>query len=161
MVFDLDGVLLESEQVWNEAKRELVEERGGRWKDSAPRDMMGMSSPEWSRYLRDELGVDMDPERISAEVVARQRMLHGQRHRSLTLEPDAGPAMQLRPVIRPFLHQVRLQHVREKVVVAPPLPAVVEWHQEQVGAFQGDQGGPTPRPTGHGVAERAAQSVED
>jgi HAD superfamily hydrolase (TIGR01509 family) len=71
VVFDLDGVLLHSEEVWNEAKRELVEERGGRWRDSAPRDMMGMSSPEWSRYLGDELGVDMDPERISADVVAR------------------------------------------------------------------------------------------
>jgi beta-phosphoglucomutase-like phosphatase (HAD superfamily) len=57
VVFDLDGVLLESEQVWNEAKRELVAERGGSWSDSAPRAMMGMSSPEWSAYLRDELGV--------------------------------------------------------------------------------------------------------
>jgi HAD superfamily hydrolase (TIGR01509 family) len=76
VVFDLDGVLLESEQVWNEAKRELVEERGGRWSDSAPRDMMGMSSPEWSRYLRDELGVDLDPERISAEVVARLEAIY-------------------------------------------------------------------------------------
>ncbi len=71
MVFDLDGVLLESEQVWNEAKRELVEEHDGHWRDSAPRNMMGMSSPEWSRYLRDELGVDIDLDRISGEVVAR------------------------------------------------------------------------------------------
>jgi HAD superfamily hydrolase (TIGR01509 family) len=71
VVFDLDGVLMESEQVWNEAKRELVTEREGRWRDSAPRDMMGMSSPEWSGYLRDELGVDMDPGEISRDVVAR------------------------------------------------------------------------------------------
>ena len=70
MVFDLDGVLLESEQVWNEAKEALVRERGGRWSERAPRAMMGMSSPEWSRYVRDELGVDLDPEAISADVVA-------------------------------------------------------------------------------------------
>jgi HAD superfamily hydrolase (TIGR01509 family) len=75
-VFDLDGVLLESEQVWNEAKRELVVERGGRWSDSAPRDMMGMSSPEWARYLRDELGVDMDPEATSNDVVARVERIY-------------------------------------------------------------------------------------
>ncbi len=37
MVFDLDGVLLESEQVWNEAKRELVEERGGTLERAARR----------------------------------------------------------------------------------------------------------------------------
>ena len=71
VIFDLDGVLLESEQVWNEAKHELVEERGGSWREDAPRAMMGMSSPEWSAYLRDELGVDMDPPAISDAVVAR------------------------------------------------------------------------------------------
>jgi HAD superfamily hydrolase (TIGR01509 family) len=76
VVFDLDGVLLESEQVWNEAKRELVAERGGSWRESAPRDMMGMSSPEWSAYLRDQLGVDLDPAAISADVVARLESIY-------------------------------------------------------------------------------------
>ena len=76
VVFDLDGVLLESEQVWNEAKEALVRERGGRWSDRAPRAMMGMSSPEWSRYVRDDLGVDLDPEQISADVVARLERIY-------------------------------------------------------------------------------------
>ena len=76
VVFDLDGVLLESEQVWNEAKRELVEERGGSWSERAPRDMMGMSSPEWSAYLRDELGVDMDMAAISDDVVDRLEAIY-------------------------------------------------------------------------------------
>jgi HAD superfamily hydrolase (TIGR01509 family) len=79
VVFDLDGVLLESEQVWNEAKRELVAERGGSWSDGAPRDMMGMSSPEWSAYLRDQLGVDLDPAAISADVVARLESIYRER----------------------------------------------------------------------------------
>jgi HAD superfamily hydrolase (TIGR01509 family) len=71
VVFDLDGVLLDSEQVWNEAKEELVRERGGRWREDAPRTMMGMSSLEWSRYLHEELGVPLAPEVISDEVVRR------------------------------------------------------------------------------------------
>jgi HAD superfamily hydrolase (TIGR01509 family) len=79
VVFDLDGVLLESEQVWNEAKAELVRERGGRWSERAPRDMMGMSSPEWSRFLRDELGVPLDPSDISADVVARVERIYRER----------------------------------------------------------------------------------
>jgi len=33
--------------------------------------MMGMSSVEWSHYVRDRLGVDMDPEEISKEVADR------------------------------------------------------------------------------------------
>jgi HAD superfamily hydrolase (TIGR01509 family) len=76
VIFDLDGVLLDSEQVWNQAKEQLVRERGGRWRDQAPRDMMGMSSPEWAAYLRDELGVDLEPEVISDDVVARVERIY-------------------------------------------------------------------------------------
>jgi HAD superfamily hydrolase (TIGR01509 family) len=79
VVFDLDGLLLDSEAAWDGARRELVAERGGTWKDSATRDMLGMSSPEWSRYVRDELGVDCVPEEISDAVVAR--LLAGYRER--------------------------------------------------------------------------------
>jgi HAD superfamily hydrolase (TIGR01509 family) len=76
LVFDLDGVLLDSEQVWNEAKEQLVRERGGHWRADAPRRMMGMSSPEWARYLRDELGVPLEPDTISDEVVRRLERIY-------------------------------------------------------------------------------------
>jgi HAD superfamily hydrolase (TIGR01509 family) len=79
VVFDLDGVLLDSEQVWNEAKEELVRERGGRWREDAPRTMMGMSSLEWSRYLHEELGVPLAPEAISDEVVRRLEGIYRKR----------------------------------------------------------------------------------
>ncbi len=79
VIFDLDGLLLDSESAWDGARRELVAARGGRWKDSATRDMLGMSSPEWSRYVRDELGVDMAPEEISDAVV--EQLLAGYRQR--------------------------------------------------------------------------------
>jgi HAD superfamily hydrolase (TIGR01509 family) len=79
VIFDLDGLLLDSESAWDGARRELVAARGGRWRDSATRDMLGMSSPEWSRYVRDELGVDMTPEAISDAVV--ERLLEGYRER--------------------------------------------------------------------------------
>jgi HAD superfamily hydrolase (TIGR01509 family) len=79
VIFDLDGLLLDSESAWDGARRELVVARGGRWKDSATRDMLGMSSPEWSRYVRDELQVDLTPEEISAAVV--EQLLAGYRER--------------------------------------------------------------------------------
>jgi HAD superfamily hydrolase (TIGR01509 family) len=79
LVFDLDGVLLDSEQVWNEAKEELVRERGGRWREDAPRKMMGMSSPEWAGYLHDELGVPLGPDAISDEVVRRLERIYRDR----------------------------------------------------------------------------------
>jgi HAD superfamily hydrolase (TIGR01509 family) len=71
VIFDLDGVLLDSEQIWDEVREQLVEERGGRWHEGAQTEMMGMSSVEWSRYMHDELGVPEPPEEISAEVVVR------------------------------------------------------------------------------------------
>ena len=71
VVFDLDGVLVDSEHVWDEARKELSAERGGRWHDQASRDMMGMSSLEWSRYMHDVIGLEDPPEEISAEVVRR------------------------------------------------------------------------------------------
>ena len=49
VVFDLDGVLIDSESVWDAARREVVARNGGRWQADATRAMMGMSSPEWSR----------------------------------------------------------------------------------------------------------------
>jgi HAD superfamily hydrolase (TIGR01509 family) len=70
VVFDLDGVLLESEQVWSAAKRELTRERGGVWKPAAEHEMLGMSSTEWSRYMHDQLSVPLQPPAIS-EAVAR------------------------------------------------------------------------------------------
>jgi HAD superfamily hydrolase (TIGR01509 family) len=71
VIFDLDGVIVDSESAWVEAKHELVDEAGGTWKPEATRAMLGMSSPEWSRYLRDELGVPMPVEEINAAVVAK------------------------------------------------------------------------------------------
>src|SRR5919204_389032 len=71
VVFDLDGVLVDSEQLWDEAREELARERGGRWHEQAQRDMMGMSSPEWSRYMHEAIGLPESPEEINREVVAR------------------------------------------------------------------------------------------
>jgi len=71
VVFDLDGVILETEALWNEVREELTRERGGRWSESSQADMMGMSSTEWSRYMNEVLGVPDPPEQINREVVRR------------------------------------------------------------------------------------------
>ena len=90
VVLDLDGVLVDSEEAWDAARRELVAERGGEWKEGATHAMLGMSSPEWSAYVRDELCVDMAPREISDAVV--ERLLAGYR-RGLPLLPGAVEAV--------------------------------------------------------------------
>jgi HAD superfamily hydrolase (TIGR01509 family) len=71
VVFDLDGVLIDSEPVWEQVRRGLVAERGGHWAPDAQRRLMGMSTPEWARYLSEDLGVALPPEQVATMVVDR------------------------------------------------------------------------------------------
>jgi HAD superfamily hydrolase (TIGR01509 family) len=71
VVFDLDGVLLESEELWADVRERLAHDRGGRYGHEEQRAMMGMSSPEWSRYMHEHVGLPESPDEIAAEVVDR------------------------------------------------------------------------------------------
>jgi HAD superfamily hydrolase (TIGR01509 family) len=73
VVFDLDGLLLDTEQVWDEVREGITRERGGRWHERAQADMMGMSSTEWSRYMHDVLGLSEPPEQLNLLVVERMQ----------------------------------------------------------------------------------------
>jgi HAD superfamily hydrolase (TIGR01509 family) len=91
VVFDLDGVLVDSEQVWDEVREQLARERGGRWHERAQSDMMGMSSPEWSAYMHDVIGLADSPAQINAEVVRR---LLARYEAALPLLPGAVAAVE-------------------------------------------------------------------
>ena len=90
VIFDLDGVLIDSEEIWDEARRQVALENGGRWSAEATRAMMGMSSVEWSRYMHGTLAVSMSPEGISEAVVSRVRGLYAEH---LPLIPGAREAV--------------------------------------------------------------------
>jgi HAD superfamily hydrolase (TIGR01509 family) len=91
VVFDLDGVLVDSEQVWDDVRRRYVIEKGGRWTDRAQRDMMGMSSVEWSAYVAEQLGVDEPPEQISKDIAGRVGEIYRD---ALPLLPGAREAVE-------------------------------------------------------------------
>ena len=69
VVFDLDGVIVDSEQVWDEVRERYARERGGTYSERSTRDMMGMSSVEWSRYMVDVVGVPGTPEQVNDDIV--------------------------------------------------------------------------------------------
>jgi len=141
VVFDLDGVLLDSEQVWDEVRESLAHERGGRWSERAQADMMGMSSPEWSRYMHEVVGLRESPEEINDEVV--RQMLERYRER-LPLLPGAVEAVRRlaarwplglasssnRPLIDAFLEAAGLEDAfaatvsSEEVAAGKPAPDV-------------------------------------
>jgi HAD superfamily hydrolase (TIGR01509 family) len=90
VAFDLDGVLIDSEPVWEEVRRGLVAERGGRWPPDAQARLMGMSTAEWSRYLSEELGVGLPPEQVASTVIGEMAARYAER---LPLMPDADGAV--------------------------------------------------------------------
>ncbi|WP_410619479.1 HAD family hydrolase [Amycolatopsis sp. cmx-8-4] len=71
VIFDLDGVLVDSERIWDEVRRAVVAENGGTWREEATRAQQGMSTPEWARYLVEELGARLTPPEIATIVVKR------------------------------------------------------------------------------------------
>lgn len=71
VVFDLDGVLIDSEPVWEEVRRAVVAEYGGRWKPDTQSRLMGMSTAEWARYLSEDLGVRLPPGEVASMVIDR------------------------------------------------------------------------------------------
>jgi HAD superfamily hydrolase (TIGR01509 family) len=91
VVFDLDGVIVASEEVWDAVREQYVRGRGGRYDAEIQRAMMGMSSTEWSRYLHETAGVPESPGRINAQVV---RLMLERYRRALPLIPGAVEAVE-------------------------------------------------------------------
>ena len=88
VIFDLDGVLIDSERSGREVREELTRELGRPLaRPGAQQEMMGMSSTEWSRYMRDSLGVPMEPDEISA--ARRRTAARADYRRQVPLLPDA------------------------------------------------------------------------
>jgi HAD superfamily hydrolase (TIGR01509 family) len=79
VVFDLDGVLIQTEELWDEVRAGLARDRGGRYGPEEQRAMMGMSSPEWSRYMHEHVGLPESPDEIAAEVVERMAARYRER----------------------------------------------------------------------------------
>lgn len=90
VVFDLDGVIIDTEQVWEQVRRGYVAECGGTWQPDSQQRLMGMSTGEWSRYLSEDLGVGREPAEVAREVLARMAQRYGT---ALPLIPGAVSAV--------------------------------------------------------------------
>jgi HAD superfamily hydrolase (TIGR01509 family) len=161
VVFDLDGVLIDSEQVWDTAREQLVRERGGRWHDRAQRDMMGMSSNEWSRYMHDELGLPEAADDINDEVVRRMTGLYREH---LPLLPGAREAVERLAEGRPL--GLATSSNRPILELVLELAALEEYFQVTVSSEEVGRGKPAPdvyleAARRLGVAAERCAAIED
>jgi hypothetical protein len=106
VVFDLDGVLIQTEELWDEVRAGMARAAGGRYGEEEQRAMMGMSSPEWSRYMHEHVGLPESPDEIAADVVRR-----------IGAVPGAAPAD--RRIAR--RGPVRALAARRRIVLEPEL----------------------------------------
>src|SRR5262245_66665837 len=90
VIFDLDGVIVDSEPVWERVRREYVGEHGGAWQSDSQRRLMGMSTAEWSRYISEGLRVDRTANQVATDVVARMSRAYTDR---VPLIPGATEAV--------------------------------------------------------------------
>ena len=161
VVFDLDGLLLDTEQLWDEVREGLVRERGGRWHDRAQADMMGMSSVEWPRYMHDVIGLAEPADEIDAEVVRRMQARYAE---ELPLvEGGVEAVRRLAADLRLGLASSSNRPIIDAVLAAAGIAALFE---ATVSSEEVERGKPAPdvyleTAQRLGVAPRACAAVED
>lgn len=161
VVFDLDGVLIDSEPVWEEIRRAVVAEHGGQWHADTQRRLMGMSTAEWSRYLSTELGVDLPPDRVAETVIDRMAARFRGR---LPVLPGAAEA--IRRLAREWRLGLASSSPRRLIDVALDAAGLTEMFVLTISTGEVARGKPAPdvyleAARGLGVDPRRAAAVED
>lgn len=161
VIFDMDGVLVDSEVYWAASREEFAGEIGKTWAHDDHQAVMGRSTVGWAQIMQERLGVDMTIAQIIADM--KRRMIAHYEER-LPVRPGAVEAVRL-----------AAQHYRVALASGSPTE-IIRWVTELTGldqvfevmVFGDDIPNGKPAPDIYlealrrlGVAPEAAVGVED
>lgn len=90
VIFDLDGIIIETEQLWNQVRRDFAAAHGGHWGEHDQRGVMGANSMEWAVSMRENNGVQLSDQEIYDGIIETLREEYA---RQLPLIPGAVEAV--------------------------------------------------------------------
>lgn len=139
VIFDMDGVIVESEALWDKAREDLVVATGGVWVEGAQQAMMGMASTQWSVYVRDHLQVPLAAEEINLRIVDRLIQLY----REDFPEIEGAPRV-VRAASERWPLAIASSSNRELIDIVVELAGLTEHFQTTVSSEEAGRGKPEP-----------------
>lgn len=79
IIFDMDGLLVDSEPYWDEARSIMAAEAGVKWSEEDHKAVMGVSTPEWVNYMIERLGLRLPPKSVEERIIGTMADLYNQR----------------------------------------------------------------------------------
>lgn len=98
VMFDMDGLLVDSEPVWDEARSMMARSVGKSWNRADHKAVMGVSTEEWVDYMIRRLDLNLPPQTVETEIIAQMVALYERRipffkgaSKAVALAADAFP----------------------------------------------------------------------
>lgn len=161
VVFDMDGVLIDSEEVWSEVRAAAVARHGGHWTEQDQRNVMGDNSRQWSAYITRTWQLQVSADAIFREVL---EMMFARYRRGIHVLPGAARAVAELGNAYPLA--VASSSPRELIPVALQLAGFGDAFRAIVSSDEVERGKPSPdvyllAAERLGVDPRACLAIED
>lgn len=91
VIFDMDGLLVDSEPVWDEARAAMAAHYGQTWTQTDHFNVMGVNTDVWAAYMIKRLDLSLSPIAVRDEVIDQMVAMY---RRQIPFRPFAVEAVQ-------------------------------------------------------------------
>lgn len=139
IIFDMDGILIDSEPVWDAARARMAARLGKTWDKNDHEAVMGVSTAEWVAYMIKRLEPNMSHAEVQEEIARNMRELYTQEIPFMPLAIDTVD-------LAKSLYRVGLASgsIRELVDIVTTSPSLKGKFEYALSADQVERGKPWP-----------------